>query len=104
MKILKVRVKTCGKSARSRSVIFLRGKPYLEQDKAVCSVVCSDLNIRVCRKDKWLPHLEKDDRIRLIDYLIFLIQNLSTKSINDRFEYYAKNPLVPSDFEPWSKL
>ena len=32
------------------------GKLYREQDKAVRSAVCSDLNVRVGRLDKWLPH------------------------------------------------
>lgn len=46
-----------------------RGKPYQEQDKEVCTVVCSDLNIRVCRRDRWLPHNNYYcDRIRLIVY------------------------------------
>lgn len=53
-----VRVKTCGKSARTGSVMGQRGKPCLEQDKAACSVVRPDLNTRVCRLDKWLPLCE----------------------------------------------
>jgi len=51
-----VRVKTCGKSARLCVAIRTGGKPYLEQDKAVRPVVCSDLNVRVCCIEKWLPH------------------------------------------------
>lgn len=49
-----VRVKTGGKSARPGAVMYLGGKPYREQDKAVRSVVCSDLNVRVCRIERWL--------------------------------------------------
>ncbi len=41
-----VRVKTCGKSARLRAVMCARGKPYLEQDKTVCTVFRSDWRVR----------------------------------------------------------
>ena len=66
--VILVRVKTCGKSARSASAMDLRGKPYQEQGKTVCPVVRSDLNTRVCRIDKWLSlHavIRMRNRIRL---------------------------------------
>lgn len=44
----------CGKSAQCYLVINSRGKPYLEQDQAACTVFRSGLNMRVDRIDKWL--------------------------------------------------
>ena len=51
----RVRVKTCGKSARAFPVMGVWGKPHFEQDK-IGKVVCSATNtLRVCRTDRWLP-------------------------------------------------
>jgi hypothetical protein len=49
----KVRVKTCGKSARLCKAIRIRGKPYREQDKiGTEELFVLAINVRVCRIDK----------------------------------------------------
>ena len=51
----RVRVKTCGKSARMKLAIVLWGKPYREQGKIGMCGRLFRLNMRVCRLDTWLP-------------------------------------------------
>ena len=68
----RVRVKTCGKSARLYEVIHMRGKPYREQDKiGTKELFVLAINVRVCRIDKWLSIVVaiQQYRIRLIVYL-----------------------------------
>lgn len=60
----KVRVKTCGKSARANAAMYSWGKPYLEQDKAARSGIRSGQTCGYVAKIDGCNHCSSRTRIQ----------------------------------------